>query len=91
MLYTRRNLVTDKQQEAEGKGATLTDVANAIGLWASMNWHKEQKPPSVAEAAKAFNTTAVLVKEAIEIHYFAYLSPQGEADPEQQFIVMDKV
>lgn len=61
----------------------------AIGIWVYTN-EGGGKRPTVADAARAFNTTVELVREAVGEHPWLDLSGIGEGDdPETQIIVSD--
>lgn len=88
-MFTRDQLQTDDQVEEDGSGMTITNVAQAIGVWAGMNWEKDKGYPTVAACAMAFNTSVDLVREAVIEHYWLFLSPEIEGDPTKQTIEHD--
>jgi hypothetical protein len=51
-------------------------VANAIGVWTSF----QERPASVAEAARVFNIEASRVIEAVEFHAWMFLEGPTDDD-----------
>lgn len=59
----------------------IAHVANAIQFWAI----QQKKPPTVREAALAFNCDDQMIKLAVEWHYWMYISGPDD-DPSKQII-----
>lgn len=85
-MFDKSSLSTEEEVEEEGAGITLADVGSAIRLWSCANHDADR---SVAACALAFNTSPDLVREAVEADAWAFLSPDGEADPRKQLVDVD--
>ena len=72
-------------------GISIDQLAAAVSVWAWMQ--ESDKPQTVAAAALAFNTTPQFIRDAIEIHPWAFLTGHNgewsEIDPTKQFIEHD--
>lgn len=75
-----------KADDDEEPGISLMDFANAMQVWEGM---QQGRPVSVSEAAATFNVSPDLVRQAVEHHYWMFLNPPDEADPQQQFLEQD--
>ena len=74
-------------EETDEAGISIGDLGRALVTWACMNF-KAGARISVAETAIAFNTTDVVIREAIDAA--DWISYDGEEnDPEKQFIELD--
>lgn len=76
------DILSDDSDEA---GIHVGQLAEAISVWA---WMQQNGPQTVAAAALTFNTTPQHVREAIEIHPWAFLSGPSD-DPLKQVIEHD--
>jgi hypothetical protein len=71
----------------EEPGVRRRDLSAAVSCWSWMQDRPERV--SVAEAARAFNTTPDLIRQAVRDGYWTFLDPAEEADPAKQFIEHD--
>ena len=81
-IFNRDCIAADDSDEA---GVRLHDIGRSIMIWSVMNYGRRL---SVAEAAKVFNTTTEIVRDAVEEDRWAYLTGD-ETDPEKEFIEVD--
>lgn len=83
-LFTTENIEEDTSAEA---GIFWHDIARAIMVWAVM----QNREPTVAEAALAFNTLPTVIRTAVTEHnQWLFLSPKGaDVPPDQQRIGVD--
>jgi hypothetical protein len=81
-LYTE--ILSDESEEA---GIHQEQLSIAVSVWSWMQ--AGEKPPTVAAAARAFNTTPAIIRVAVLAHPWMLLSPRQEPDPEQQHIEHD--
>jgi hypothetical protein len=86
-MFSHENLTTDEEMQESGAGITLEMVAQAVCTWVAMQ--ETGFTVSVLEAAKAFNTTASLICDAVQLDPYALLQPEFEPDPTKQFIELD--
>lgn len=56
-------------------------VANAIQFWAI----QQKKPPTVREAALTFNCDDQMIRQAVEFHYWMFVTGPDD-DPSKQII-----
>lgn len=67
-------------------GVFWKDIAGAILTWRAMNFGEDR---SVADAAKAFNTSPSVIREAITVHaYWVFISGPDD-DYTKQMIELD--
>jgi hypothetical protein len=86
-LFTRDKFLTPAEEQDEEAGIRIGDLGRALVIWVSMNEESGGKI-SVAQAAKGFNTTGDVIREAIEnAAWIDY--DNSTADPEKQFIEVD--
>ncbi|WP_276200352.1 hypothetical protein [Chelatococcus sp. XZ-Ab1] len=69
------------QQDDDEAGLHFDDFANAVQIWSFMQDGKT----TVRQAADVFNTTDDVIREAVERHYWMFLSDSDD-DPDRQFI-----
>jgi len=72
--------------DSEGPGIRRGDLQMAVSVW---SWMQERENISVAETARAFNTTPDLIRQAVRDGYWTFLTPTHELDPAKQFIEHD--
>lgn len=80
-IYTE--ILSDEDDDA---GIHVGQLAEAVSVWAWMQAGDE--PQTVATAALTFNTTPALIRQAIEIHPWAFLTGPDD-DPTKQRIEHD--
>lgn len=66
-------------------GVFMEDLARALQTWAAMNYGKKH---TVAEAAEAFNTSAAVIREAVDEGYWMIWHGPDD-DPTKQVIELD--
>ena len=86
-LFTRDMFLSLEEERDYEAGVSVGDLGRALITWACMNF-KAGARISVAQAATAFNTTDIVIREAINAaDWIGYVGEEN--DPEQQFIELD--
>ena len=77
---------TDFERDENKPGVHWEHFITALGIYVYM----QDKPPSVADAVLAFNTTPGAIREAVNEHPWLFAAwPDGESDPAKQRIESD--
>lgn len=67
-------------------GVGIDDLGRALVTWTAM----QDKTPTVADAAMAFNTSPEIIREAVEDASWIFVSaPESETDPTKQRLELD--
>jgi len=86
-IFTRDKFLSLEEERDYEAGIGIGDLGRALVTWVGMNGESGARI-SVAQAATAFNTTANVIREAINA--VAWISYVGEEnDPERQYIELD--
>lgn len=87
-LFTHKNISSQDEIDEHGGGVSLDHIANAIGVWAIMTYEADSNV-TVAKAARAFNTTPDVVRDALKDGIYTYVINENEPDAEKQLIELD--
>ena len=86
-IFTRDKFLSPEEEEDGEAGIGIGDLGRALVIWSGMNFQVGAHI-SVAQAATAFNTTANVIREAIDAaDWIAYVGE--DSDPERQYIELD--